>query len=73
MKVECFYAQLKLSFGDTIETHYYNPSVGKEVGIIVTKGVCYVCYFDENIADRVELLTRPEVVGKNPLPLGRDF
>ena len=28
---------------------------------------------DENIVDTVELLTRPEIVGKNPLPLCRNF
>ena len=64
--------QLKLSYGDTVDTNYYNPSVGMKIGIIVTKVVSSVYYFDENIVDKVELLTRPKVVGKNPLPLCRN-
>ena len=48
------------------------PSVGTKGGIILTKGVCSVCYFDKNIVDKVELLTRPEIVGKSLLPLCRN-
>ena len=48
------------------------PSVRTKGGIIVTKGVFSVCYFDKNIVYKVELLTRPEIVGKSPLPLFRN-
>ena len=73
MTIEVFYAKRKLSYGDTVETHYYNPYVGENGGRIVTKGVCYVWYVDSNIVDKVEILMRPEVVGKNLLPLCRNF
>ena len=39
----------------------------------MTKTVCSVCYLDKNIVDKVELLTCPEIVGKNTLPLCRNF
>ena len=71
--VEGFYAHQELNWGETVEAYYYNPSVGKKGGILVTKGVCSVCYFDKNIVDIVESFTRPGVVGKNLLPLCRNF
>ena len=67
--VQGFYAQWKLSCGDSVEINYYNPSVGTKGGTIVTKTVCSVFYLDENNVDKVELLKRPETVGVNPLPL----
>ena len=72
MKVEGLYVHRKLSCGDTVDMHYYIFSIEKKGGIILSKGVCSVCYFDENIVDKVELLTRLEVVGKNPLPICRN-
>ena len=72
MTVEGFYAQWKLSCSDTFYTHYYNPSVVTKGGMVLTKEVCSVCYFDENNVDNVEILTRPEVVGKNPLHIFRN-
>ena len=71
--VERFYSHWKLSCVGSVEQNYYNPSVGKKYGIIVTKTVCYVCYLEENIVDKVELLTSPDIVGKNTLPLCRNF
>ena len=73
MPVIGFYAQQKLFCGDTVETQYYNTYAGTKGGRIVTRWVSYVCYFDENIVDKVETLTQPEVVGKHPLPLCRNF
>ena len=67
--VEGFYVQRKLSCGGSVERNYYNPSVGTKGGRIVTKTVCSVCYLDENIVDKVELLTRPEIVRGDPLLL----
>ena len=57
--VEGLYAQRKLSCGGSVEQNYYNPFVGTKGGRIVTTTVCSVCYLDENIVDKVELLTRP--------------
>ena len=69
VKVEGLYVQWKLSCGDTVDMHYYIFSIEKKGGIILSKGVCSVCYFDKNIVYKVELLTRLEVVGKNMLHL----
>ena len=73
MTVKGLYTQRKLICGGRVEQNYYNPSVGKKDGRIVTNTVCSVCYLDENIVDKVELLTCPEIVGKNQLPLCRIF
>ena len=40
--VEGFYAQRKLSYVGSVERKHYNPSVGTNCGIIVTKTVCSV-------------------------------
>ena len=73
VKVEGFYAQRKLSCGGSVERNYCNPSVWTKGGRIVTNTVCSVCYLDENIVYKVELLTCPEIVGGDPLPLCRIF
>ena len=67
--VEGFYAQRKLSCGGSVEQNYYNPSIGTKGAIIVTNTVCSVYYLEENIVDKVELLTRPEIVRGDPLLL----
>ena len=72
MKVEGLYVHRKLSCGDTVDMHYYIFSIEKKGGIILSKGVCSVCYFDGNIVEKVELLTHSEVVGKNLLPIRRN-
>ena len=53
LTVESFYAQRKLSCVDTVQTHYCNPSGRTKGGRIATKGIYYVCYFDENIVEKL--------------------
>ena len=55
-----------------LRKNYCNPSVGKKGERILTKMVCSVCYLGENIVDKVEFLTRPDIVGGNTLPFCRN-
>ena len=63
------YAQGEFRCGDTVDSNYCNPSTGTKGSITVTEDVCSVCYLKENIVDKVELMRRPEVTGKDPLSL----
>ena len=49
MTVKGLYTQRKLICGGSVEQNYYNPSVGKKDGRIVTNTVCSICYLDEDI------------------------
>ena len=66
-----FYDQRKLRCGGTVNSYYYNPYTGTKGSRIATEGVCSVYYFKDKNVDKVELMRRPEVAGKNPLPLFR--
>ena len=72
MKVEGFYAHQKLSCGGSVERNYYNPYVGTKGGKIATKTVCSICYLDGNIVDKVEILTRLDILRKHLWPLFRN-
>lgn len=67
-----FYVMRKVRCGDFVESQYYNPpDNAANRGRLITDDVCAMCFSDDDIVSRDEIIAKRDIGGHNPLLICR--
>ena len=70
--IKDYYVQQKLRCGNNVELQFYNPSKDAALGgRLITEDICATYFTVNDIMAKEEIKQKPNVVGKNLLPICR--